>query len=104
MFAAMHFMLFEAVNQTVAAVLLQFFTAFCLSFTGGCFYPLDFFPQTIQTIGTVLPAGRALALLDSSLLAQLNLPSLFASFAYTVIFIMLAFFIRARKIKGEVGL
>ena len=104
MFAAMHFMLFEAVNQTVAAVLLQFFTAFCLSFTGGCFYPLDFFPQTIQTIGTILPAGRALALLDSSLLAQLNLPSLFASFAYTVIFIMLAFFIRARKIKGEVGL
>ena len=46
MFCAMQVMLFEIVNQTVPSILLQFLTGFCLSFTGGCFYPLDFFPDS----------------------------------------------------------
>lgn len=101
MFTAMQIMLFEAVNQTVAAILLQFITGFFISFTGGCFYPLDFFPDFIRSAGSILPAGQALLLLDSSLAGKLNNTSLFICLAYAIVFFIATVLLRCLHIKGE---
>ncbi len=101
MFCALHLMLFELIPQTVPAVLLQFLTGFCLSFIGGVFYPLDFFPVVIQKIGHVLPVGQAIFLMDSSLAGKLNILSLFICLMYTVLFFSVAILFRSQKIKEE---
>lgn len=101
MFCAMQIMLFEIVNQTVPSILLQFLTGFCLSFTGGCFYPLDFFPDSIRLIGKVLPAGQALNFLDSVLSGNINFLYAGICICYTVVFICVTILIRSSKIKGE---
>ena len=104
LFSAMQQMLFEFISQTVPSSLLQFLVGFIFSFTGGCFYPLNFFPPVIQKIGSFLPTGKALAYLDYSLLASADLTakvsSLLLCIAYIIIFITAGIILRYKKIRS----
>lgn len=101
MLGSLQFMLFEAVNQTVPAVLLQFLTGFVLSFIGGCFYPLDFFPPLVQAVGRILPVGQGLLLLANSVCGEFSIIPVITCTAYCIIFMLISVFLRSLRIKGE---
>lgn len=98
---SMQIMLFEAVNQTVPAVLLQFLTGFVLCFAGGCFYPLDFFPTFFKSIGKILPVGQSMSLLANSVSGEFCIIPFFTCTAYFIVFILITVFLRSLRIKGE---
>ena len=104
MYCALHIFLFEVVSQTVSAILLQFLAGFSLSFIGGCFYPLDFFPEFIQKIGSALPVGKSLVFMDSALAGKIDFSSLIFCFAYTFLFLLLAVILRKINIKKELAI
>ena len=63
---ALSFMLYELTANVISGVLLQFFALLVLCFASGCFYPVTFFPDTVQTLAAYLPTGIARTLLAES--------------------------------------
>lgn len=57
--ATWSFLCYEISRNMVSGVLLQFFSAVAMAFVGGCMYPAYFFPESLQKLGSILPAGAA---------------------------------------------
>ncbi|WP_407426031.1 ABC transporter permease [Treponema sp.] len=97
----LQFMLFEFSDNTVSLISLQFLVFISLCFTGGCFYPLDFFPEQMKILGNILPAGISLSFLTSSLMQNDSISSLLIISAYSFLFFCISVFLRFRRIRGR---
>ena len=64
---AMQFFLYSLIPSALGGVLLQFLCAAAMGYVCGCFYPYGFFPDAVQRLGAVLPAGLALRSLGGAL-------------------------------------
>ena len=58
--AAVQFLLYELTGNVISAVLWQFITAVVCCYLSGCFYPIAFFPESVQRLAVYLPQGAAL--------------------------------------------
>lgn len=59
MVAALSYLLFTLSGNLIGGVLLTFFLVLALGFAGGCMYPVQVFPDTMQQIAAILPSGMA---------------------------------------------
>lgn len=55
--AALSFLLYALSDHLISGVLLAFFVTLALCFLGGCMYPVQIFPDSIQRLAAVLPTG-----------------------------------------------
>lgn len=104
--SSIHLLLFELAPGVVSAVLLHCISAFVLCFCGGCFYPLDFFPLTMQHIGNLQPLGCALSFVTSAVNAfsgeERACRARFCALgAYTALFFSLCVLLRRMRIRGR---
>ena len=53
------YLLYSLSDHLIGGVLLAFFTTLALCFIGGCMYPADIFPESVQRLAAVLPTGLA---------------------------------------------
>lgn len=59
MVAALSYLLFSLAANLMGGVLLTFFVVLALGFAGGCMYPVQVFPETMQRLAAMLPSGLA---------------------------------------------
>lgn len=59
MASALCYCLFMVSDHLIGGVLLSFFVVIALGFAGGCMYPVQVFPGTMQHLAAVLPSGIA---------------------------------------------
>ena len=64
---SMQFFLYELIPSTLGGILLQFLCAAVQGYVCGCFYPYSFFPDAVQRLGALLPAGTALRRFSAAL-------------------------------------
>lgn len=102
MITAMQLLLYEAVSGTVNAILLQFLIAVALAYVSGCFYPNNFFPDSIQNLANILPSGVGFAYLRKIMMSMNAGMEMLKSSIYTVFFIMLAVLVRKYRMAGDV--
>jgi hypothetical protein len=57
--AALSYLMYALSAHLISGVLLAFFTTLALCFLGGCMYPVQIFPDSIQRLAAVLPTGLA---------------------------------------------
>jgi len=99
MFAALQFFLYESVSGVVSGILLQFICGIGMGYLSGFFYPAAFFPENMQRIGGILPAGVALRYVDDSV-AEGGFPaSGFGVLLYLAVFLVLSMFVRKNRIR-----
>jgi ABC-type multidrug transport system permease subunit len=98
MLAILQFFLYELVSGTIQCILLQFSLAVFLGYLSGCFYPIQFFPESIQTLAVFLPTGAGLTYLEARLSGGPCLGSLAAVLVYFVVFFFLTVLIRKRRL------
>lgn len=101
MLCAMHIFLYEITEGTVSAAMLQFIVALAMAYLCGCLYPLPFFPDSVQRIGGLLPAGMASAYLRQLLAGAVSPEMLGGMLLYTGAFSGLAVWMRKRKMAGD---
>ncbi len=101
MFAALQFFLFEAAEGIVNGILLQFLCGIGMGYLAGYFYPAAFFPERMQTVGGILPAGAAARYVEEGLSGHARAASLVAVFAYFTLFFALAVLARKKRIGRE---
>jgi ABC-type uncharacterized transport system permease subunit len=97
---ALQFLLYELTDSVVSGVLLQFVCAIGLSYISGCFYPISFFPRSIQLLSSVMPSGIARGYLSALISGAECGGELAALMAYTVILLGVAALTRHRRIKN----
>ena len=100
MISAMQFAVYELTFGIISGVLAQFVLAAALGYISGCFYPYYMFPQSIQTVASVLPSGITFELLrDNVALRESN--SWWICLLYTAAFLMLAVIARRKRLSEE---
>ncbi len=65
--SALQLLLYECASGMLQGVLLQFLLAAVMGYVCGCMYPIGFFPELLQRIGNLLPAGLARQYLSTGL-------------------------------------
>lgn len=101
MITAMQMFMYEIVSGTVNAILLQFLIAVALSYVSGCFYPNNFFPESIQRLADVLPSGVGFSYLRRSMTGMSLQGELLKSGFYTVLFTALTVGVRKYRMAGD---
>lgn len=101
MITAMQMLIYELVLGTVNAILLQFLIAVALAYVSGCFYPNNFFPESIQNIADILPSGVGFSYLRKSMTGLSVGAEFIKSGLYTVVFMALAVIIRQYRMAGD---
>ena len=99
MIAALQFLLYEMVTGIVSSILLQFICGIAMCYLAGCFYPVSFFPEVLQRIGQVLPAGVALRYTDGVVMGNIPLVDGFGIFLYLLVFLCLSVYVRKYRIQ-----
>jgi ABC-type uncharacterized transport system permease subunit len=56
---ALSYLLYTLTDHLISGVLLAFFVTVVLCFIGGCMYPVQIFPESVQQLAAVLPSGLA---------------------------------------------
>lgn len=97
---ALQFLLYELTDSVVSGVLLQFVCAMGLSYISGCFYPISFFPKSIQLLSSLTPSGIARGYLSALISGGKYDGELVALVVYTAVLLGLAALTRHRRIKN----
>lgn len=98
---ALQFLLFEISSALVSGVLLQFGVAVSLGYISGCFYPIYFFPESVQKLSEVLPSGLARTHISNILCNENGLGSLGYLLIYFLAFTFITILVRRFKIVGR---
>lgn len=96
--AAMLFFLYDLVEGLISGLLLNFLGAICLGYLSGCFYPLSYFPKTIQKIAAYLPTGIGMDYMGKYLQQRQYSDEMWKLLVYTALFFVLSVYIRKRKL------
>lgn len=99
MFAALQFLLYELVTCVVSGILLQFICGIGMGYLSGFFYPAAFFPDVMQQIGNLLPAGVALRYMDGTVAEEGFTAAGFGVLLYLAVFLALSVLIRKSRIQ-----
>lgn len=98
---AMQLLLFELTSDMVSGILLQFLCALSLGYLSGCFYPISFFPESIQMVQPLLPTGVAVNYGGNLLMEESTTIEMMLLLGYLLLFLVLAAAVRKRKIAGS---
>ncbi len=98
---SLQFLLFEISSALVSGVLLQFGMAVSLGYVSGCFYPIYFFPESVQKLSEILPSGLARTHFANIVCNENQSSTLLYLAIYFFVFMLIAFFVRQYKIVGK---
>ncbi|MCM1056041.1 MAG: ABC transporter permease [Firmicutes bacterium] len=101
MLAAMQFWLYELVTGVAGSLICQFVCCISMAYLGGVFYPSAFFPETMKTLGQLLPAGMALRYVQDGIRGELYSGRLVLVCTYCVLFLGLS--VLTRELRLEKG-
>lgn len=99
MLSAMQFWLYELVTGVVSSLMLQFVCSISMAYLAGVFYPSNFFPETMRTIGQLLPAGAAMGYVQGGILGELSLKAAAPVFLYLFLFLGLSVLTRDLRLE-----
>jgi ABC-2 type transport system permease protein len=97
---SLQFFMYQLADSIVSGVLMQFISAVLLAYLSGCFYPISFFPESIQKISALIPPGIAREYLSSLLIDEVKISNIISIFLYFAVFTSLSILSRRSKIKN----
>ena len=93
---ALQFLIYEFSTGLIGGVLAQFLGAVALAYVSGCFYPISFFPDVIQTFSAVLPTGAARSYVSAVLYGDADVGDI-VKLAFFFVFLMFAVIAKRRR-------
>ena len=78
-------------------MLLQFLNTAVQGYLAGCFYPTSFFPEALQRVGALLPAGAGMNHLRSLLMQKASFASTAPVWGWMLLFLLVSVVLRRRR-------
>lgn len=82
-------LVYEIADDTISGILFLFFGVLLLAFCSGCFYPLDYLPDTLQKLAPKLPLYPACQYGLAILHQTFDLTAFLALIVYSALFLFL---------------
>ena len=98
---AFQYLLYQLSDSVVSGVLMQFVSAVILGYLSGCFYPISFFPQSIQAVSKALPSGIAREYLSSLIADSASLLQVACIVVYTAALLTASVLVRGWRMRKE---
>ncbi len=98
---AYQFFFFEITSGVVSGILMQFLSAVFMGYITGLIYPINFFPDPIPQIASLLPSGAARSYISSAVRGATDDKSLLCLLAWSLCFVLLTVVIRHKRIVGK---
>lgn len=98
---ALSYWMYSLSDHLISGVLLTFLVTLALCFIGGCMYPVNIFPESVQALAAILPSGLARQSLTGCFMGVDGGGKL-ALLGYGLVFLALAMGIRGYK-AGKVS-
>lgn len=92
-------LIYELADNLIGSILLQFIISICMGYVSGCFYPEQYFPETIRNISNVLPTKMAARYMASYFTGDVNLINNIGILVYSVTTVTLIYMIRRYRIR-----
>jgi hypothetical protein len=96
---AMEFFLYQLFSDGVGTLLGQFVAIVFLGFLSGCFYPIWFFPVSVQELSLWLPTGGAMSVLRQAFAASVELSSVLLCLLWCALFLAAALLRRRSALR-----
>ena len=96
---ALQFLIYSLTDDLLSGLLLNFLCTLFLGYVSGCFYPLNYLPETIQKLSAFLPTGICMKYMSLILQEENVLVSVSKLFAYSLLFLGISYGIKKYKIK-----
>ncbi len=97
---AIHFLIYEVFKKGVGVILIQFFITVIAGYISGCFYHVNFFPDSVRNIASQLPWGRSLTLLKASVRGETDVLSSAILLVFAALAVGLSVFLRKREVSA----
>ena len=97
---AFSYLMYNLSRDLVSGVLLQMIVAVAMCFISGCFYPVYFFPVSVQKMAQFIPAAVAREHLSLLITQQESAGSGVILFAIGFACFLIAYLVRYARIKG----
>ncbi|MCU6748120.1 ABC transporter permease [Faecalicatena acetigenes] len=96
--AGLLYLLSSLVRSLISAVILIFCCILSLGYISGCFYPLSFFPESLQKLAGFLPTGMSMEYMQRVLTGES--PGWLPVFLciWTILFLLSAWAVRRRRL------
>lgn len=99
MFAAFQFLLYEVADGMVNGILLQLICGAGMGYLSGYFYPSAFLPEKMQVLGSFLPSGAAMRLVEDEIAGRPAVSAGCVVFVWLAVFLLLAVVVRRNRIE-----
>ncbi|MCM1245015.1 MAG: ABC transporter permease [Roseburia sp.] len=100
---ALIFFVYEIITNKIASTLFFFLLIFLLGYLSGCFYPLSYLPQSIQTAASVLPLRAMFLYAGRCLTGTWSLTALSGILIHTLFFLGVSAALKRFSIKFRQG-
>ncbi len=97
--AAMQYLMFSIVSRLTEGLMLNFILTAALGYISGCFYPIGFFPESIQALSSMQPVGASVNLLQEQAAGCVSPAGVFIILAWSAVLFALAVTVRYIKIE-----
>jgi hypothetical protein len=98
---SLQYLLYELSSNLANGVLMQFIVTIALTYIGGCFYPIDFFPDAIRVMSRVLPSGMARQYLSLCLATDNTLGDAIPLVLFAVLLLIISALTRKARLNKE---
>ncbi len=99
--SSMQFLVYELTSNVISASLLQFAVSMGFCYISGCFYPITFFPKSLQQLSSQLPIGVAFEYVRGIYSGFVDGPLLRNALIYTFAFLAISILVRNFKIRSR---
>jgi len=99
MTTSMHIASGEIFKGGFNAVLTGLIIAIATGHISGFFYPIYFFPESIQNLSAILPSGVGFSYARMLIKESINITSLIASMLYSIFFIFVSYVLRRKRME-----
>ena len=96
---ALQFTLYLLTDSPVSGILLQFLCAVGLAYVSGCFYPIRFFPESIQILSGFTPTGLTRGSLSALLSGSGSMAAALALWGYGLVLLWAAVLLRFLRLR-----
>lgn len=94
-------LIYEIADNLIGSILLQFILSICIGYVSGCFYPEQYFPESVRNISSMLPPKMAVKYMASFFSGKADMANSIGMLLYAILCVAIIYLVRGHRLKKQ---